>query len=784
MIFVGIGLAGAVLTAVVRMLVRVVSAVGNVRKADGRRRYWGEQMGVFVLGALMAFSVLRPHEHVLQGLDSSALRLMALAIEGGRPLSSVDSVMQSAPPMVRPWLLLKPDEQGRRTRDRSYEVDLDSAETKPFFYPLLPLCAAGWDAVVPGKAVDYFVPVIALLFCLAVLVTGDGVAGILGSVAATALLIASPLPAWLFRGFYLETMSAVLLGLAALSFVLRGRDSDPTSVWEFFAVGLAVSFHPVMAVPAVPLVACMLFFSTATFWKLLVRAAAFAGGVLPVIVLTLFVVSPYGELSWNSIGHSLRHSSSIKPAVVFACAFGAPAVALLTIRSRIPGWLAPVGWKRWAWPVVLTFAAVVPTLVSLVYWEHGQTQIVERGMMEFFAGLQWPLGAVLGVAAAIVVWSGKSLREGILLSLVCASLPLFFYLKGAESMGLWSQRRLIVPFLLVLVTVLPALMFLIRTWCVDGPLCVARRVCVLVVCAVVGLHNLVRWPAPYVVRYEKGADAWVSDVDSIVGKRLVLFDYHPFSVPFSALAKTRALGLSEFTTTGGLSVVMPWLAAVAGNEDVLLAATYKCPEMEDGVFFEPTGVSVTGKFTRARSKTVLPAVTEQKVVSLEFYRVRRLGGSSVRMTKKVMDRGMLGLRGTWGTAAVPIRLPGIGNMPARWSRNGSGVVGPVPSAGESVRIVVEAAAAREDGISEQVLTIRPPWAGELLRLTVSNEYTRAEGICAGPAVSSNLLSGVYVFGCDYPYAPGSAGIRGYPSDLGALIHSVSVEVLPSSNTGR
>jgi hypothetical protein len=180
---------------------------------------------IFTLCLLLicfSFLILRPHQDTFQGLDASAFRLMAKALDDGRQLKGVDETLKEVPVDVRKWLLLVPDDQGRLTRDRSFEIEsLNSCRTKPWFYPFLPLCMVGFDTMLPGQALDYFVPFLALIFCAVCLFVGTLRGGVAGAFMSLALLLGSPLPAWLFRGCHLEVVSGILIALAVLSWVGR-----------------------------------------------------------------------------------------------------------------------------------------------------------------------------------------------------------------------------------------------------------------------------------------------------------------------------------------------------------------------------------------------------------------------------------------------------------------------------------------------------------------------------------------------------------------------------------
>jgi hypothetical protein len=104
------------------------------------------------------------------------------------------------------------------------------------------------------------------------------------------------------------------------------------------------------------------------------------------------------------------------------------------------------------------------------------------------------------------------------------------------------------------------------------------------------------------------------------------------------------------------------------------------------------------------------------------------------------------------------------------------LLGPVPDVGMSVRVIVEGGACREDGRQDQVLRVHPPWGGESAELVLSNSWTRAEGILTRENdTPSQATTGAYRLTSAYPYDPAAAGIRGFDSDLGALIHRIRIE---------
>jgi hypothetical protein len=293
---------------------------------------------------------------------------------------------------------------------------------------------------------------------------------------------------------------------------------------------------------------------------------------------------------------------------------------------------------------------------------------------------------------------------------------------------------------------------------------------------IAGLVNFIQWPAPYLARHEKGATEWVASLSRDIGQRLTFFDYYPYSVPFATSGKMRVIGLSEY---GYLAhpKLSKWLVERAGQEEVLWVTAYSNPGLEDGVEFQSLGHQ-TVSFDRIVSKTALPAECRKYVIDVDILKGTHITNSTGLAVRKILDDGPLALRGHWGRGSQIQSKNSL--LPARWSREGAGIIGPVPQVGRAVRITIEAAASRDDGLPGQILKITPPWTGTSLALTISNDLTRVSGILARPDGSPDgSPTGIYKIFSEMPYDPGKIGISGYPSDLGARIHLIVIEEMES-----
>ncbi|MBA4388443.1 MAG: hypothetical protein C0404_10715 [Verrucomicrobia bacterium] len=737
----------------------------------------------FAAGALvLGFILLRPHEHVFQGLDSSAYRLMAQALRSGRPLNGPDTTLQELPADARKWVLLDSQRQGRLTRDRSFEIEsLGTCRTKPFFYPFLPLCMVGLDYVVPGS-MDYFAPLVAFLLCCTLVFVAVALAGPIGMPLVLALLLGSPLPAWLFRGCYVETISGIFMALALLSWLV-GRNTDRRmSFSHFLALGLAVSFHPVMIVLVIPLLGLIMFDTCRSASGMLLAMAGLLLGAMPIVLFTAFVATPYGGMTTGNVANWILNSSSIRPTLVIGAFLVLIMTAALCFRARMGRFLSVAGWRNHALSANLLVLWIAPALLAMAFWEQAQGKVVRAGFREMFLGLQIPFGVALGLTCIGLLLRRSAVRARLAITAVFLSLPLFCYLKGAESMGLWSQRRLIASLLLVIVCCLPFLADLAGKLTAPGRARLARVIAVVIVLLGVGFHSAVRWPAPYTVRYEAGADKWVERVRGRVGKSLVAVDNYGFSVPLAVDGKSRVIGLSD-DGAGGLPLLSSWLAARAQREEVFWLTAYSNPGLEDGVVLQQEGGRERADLMRAHSKTVLPAVYAEKVVDVAFLKIIPTAATNRLLVHKILDGGPLALRGPWRQSLTMIDLQDGTSVPAQWSRQGSGVIGPVSRPGGTVQITLEGTAGRADGEDKQILRFVPPWEGSNAVLTIGKGFTNVTATLRRPdgEAGDGSLTGTYRIYAELPYTPAKVGIRGYQHDLGALLHSIRIEVLSSNS---
>lgn len=737
-----------------------------------------------LLGGLILASgllLLRPHEDTFTGLDTSCYRLMAHAFAAGRQLHDTDSTLLELPPSLRRAVLLEYQAWGRDTRDRSFQVtSLRRGSTQPYFYPFLPMAAAGLDHLIWIPAGDYLVPLIGLLLFALILATGTALGDKYGLVASTALLFGTPLPAYLFRGYYAEAVAAalvmmVLLGLIVSAHFRLFRCLAP------LALGLAVCFHPVAIILALPALILMLMAPDLRRSGALWILAGFGIALAPLWAMTRWGCQPYGPITdWQHFVTRLSAQPLQQLLGVFVLIFLAGVLLLIlapaSFKTRLSGFVDRILTHPHLF-MGLLFLALLPLAIPPAWWSG--KPLVLRGLTEYWSGVRWSYGLVLLAGFLAAFWIKGQLRARMLLLLALFLSPFFFYLKGFEQMGLWSQRRLIPLTLLLIVALTPilatALARLARQ--VGGPAATLAATILLVAASL----NFIQWPAPYLVRHEQGTTAWVEAFSKTIGGRLTLFDYFPYSVPFSASGSTRVMGLSEFGCPA-LPDMAKWLAERARQEEILWVSAYRNPGLEEGITLASASHE-RALFERIVSKAAQPAECRKFIIEIDLMKCLPITNATGLSVKKILDGGPLSLRGPWGPRQPFHQADRL--LPAHWSRQGSGIVGPIPAAGHAVRVTLEAAASRGDGISGQGIRIHPPWPGPALVLAISNEFTHVTGTLPRPAGTQvEAFTGVYTLSADAPYDPRKEGIKGYPADLGARIHLIAIEEIGDpTNTG-
>lgn len=713
-----------------------------------------------------AFLLSRPHDDRFTGLDNMTYRQLAHAFLDGRGFHDPDAVLEQVPESLREDFLYHRGPAGRPTRDRAFQLaGWRSVQTQPFFMPMLSLAAAGLE---PVLAPERFVPLVGAWWLALVLAAAFCVGGGWGLAAAAALAAGTAWPAWFLRGFYAEGVGALLIaGVVAVSAVrpLRGG----MGAWAGFALGLAVSYHPTLVALSVP-VALGLVLEGGKWKSALGIAAGLLAGLFPFWALTRWVCQPYGN--WTHWQGALQMLSFSPEHQAIALVLGGG--ALVSAAALWAGFRPPV--RRWILRVDARmspagwWAVFALPLVGMFGVPGYAGDAIRGGAAAVWSGIRWPY-ALLLLAGAVAVTSGRRpVRERFWLAALCGAATFFFFLKGVEvPVGLWSQRRFLpVPLaaIALLAAPLSAALEAIR-----GP-----RVRLLAVAALLaaGAANGVRWPAAFATVNEQGASEWTREMAERMGTdRWVVFDYYPHSVPYAAGLKHRVLGLGQ-TSWRWWSDVADWLSERAASEDVwVVTSSAPCP-LEEKFRFEEV-FAKTGRFPVASAKAFFPAVRGERVVEHRVLRVVPLLPGETAAQDKTLDDSPIGLRGRWGNP----QNAGEGRL-ARWSRAGSGVVGPVPPPGGRVAFRIECAFwGPTPDWTNQTLCILPPWGGEPARAEVANGWQTLDVPLDRPADDGDRAgAGIYELNVDVPYNPQDFGLRGYPPDLGVQIRRMIIRIEP------
>lgn len=734
--------------------------------ARGRRSAPVSRLALAALAlAGAAFLLARPHDDRFSGLDTMTYGNLARAFLDGRGFHDPDVVLEEVPAPLRENFLLHRGPVGRPTRDRVFQLsDWQATATQPFFLPTLSLAAAGLE---PALAPERFVPLVGALWLVLMLAAGFCAGGGWGLFGAAALAVGTAWPAWFLRGFYAEGVGAALVGgvlAAAAVRPLRGGIAAAAG----FALGLAVTYHPTLAVLSGP-VALGLMLERSDRKTAAVLAAGTLLGLFPFWALTRWVCQPYGDWTrWESL-RKIVFSAPEHQALALALALVA-AISLAALGAgfapRVRGWIRKTDERLapWSW---LALGAL--PLLLIAAWPGAAGATLRAGAGATGSGIRWPMGLLLAAATVWILASRRPLRERFGVTALLWAALLFLFVKGVETpVGLWSQRR----FLPVALTGIAWLAAPLgaglaaaanrgRKWIWPAALLVA----------VAATWNPVHGPLAYVAVNERGATAWAESVAERLGtERRVVFDYYAHSIPYAAGLKHRVLGLGEFSGDRWPDVAA-WISTFVQTEEVWVATSWSPTALEDGWRLEPV-FSATGVFPVVKTKAFFPVARGERVVANVFSRAVPLARGETAAQDKTLDGSPIGLRGPWGKV----------RNGATWSRQGSGIVGPVPAPGQAAvfRAECDWTPPAADW-TEQALLVSPPWGGAPLRLTVSAGAGTAQGTLVRPADDGERPpTGTYVLRAERPYDPGAFGLRGYSSDLGVPIRRIIIRVEPGA----
>jgi hypothetical protein len=733
---------------------------------------------IVLLALVLALFWFRPHEDTFTGLDVAAYRLMGHAFAAGRAWHEPDRMLAKVPEPLWNAFTYRPGPTGRPTRDMVFQMESwTSARTEPFFLPSLPLAAHGWSLLLPRMDPDFFVPFIGWLFGMFLLFAGFTAGGRWGIGVAIALLMGTVYPAWFLRGYFPEAVGAVMLAAVLLTWV-SGALSPAMSGLCGLVAGLTLSLHPTLAAIALPLALLVALGGPHTIRRLLVVGVGFACGLAPFYLINTRICHPYGDLfNLQTLQAALKYSPYHRALGLVVLIMLGGGAGLIIGARHVQAWRQKAArWLQQPWRVALLFAAAAVPLLILLVTGAGDHRVA-AGFKECWTGIRMPYGLLLAAGGVALMTSRAHVKGKSFFIVLLLIAPLFFYLKGMEPAGLWSQRRLLPLMLPLSALLLPPLAEAVRRIAASGT---APKIVSLLLLLAAGSANFMRWPAPYAVRFDRGASAWVGKIEQQIRPAgLVVFDYFPFSVPFSVGNRLPVLGVGDYARSRWPEI-MAWLTATgqATNHSVCLVSAWENPELEEGVVLKTMGW-FEGSFPRVKAKACLPAVATTGTVGIALLAMTPAGRdyNAPLIVDKFFDGGPLALRGPWSRGRARLKT-GDGDLPAQWSREGSGLIGPVPAPGQSVIVSVDATfSARDPQRTSQWLTLTPPWHTPVARLCISNTCTRIKLRLTRPDGDPDrpARTGIYTLNADAPYDPAREGIRGYENDLGAIIHRLSIK---------
>ena len=727
----------------------------------------------YLAALCLAFSALSPGtpsgEVFFTGLDDTAQTVLARSLRAGAPLVGRDEAFAAVPPEVRPDLLYRPA-AAHRTRDLAREVDPATCEARPFFQPFLP-----WQ-----RAHLTGLPVLLVMLVGYAAERGMRSGGARDRpplpfpVFLTCFVLAAFafLP-WFGRfaaGPYSEG-PATLLAAFALALSFLGSDPDVPSGYAAlagFALGLAVSFHPILAVWSAP-IALFSILRHGRFRHTLALALGVALGLLPLIWSTTCVTAPYGNfLRPAELRAMISGSADIRAlAIGLAAALSVGAAVLAAAHAPRLRALA-------ARPRIRTgIAALCAATVALAIAAALRHPAARRALDADFDGL---LAAVPGLVAAVAfafVWR-RPASCFLLAAGAVASLP-YFVVQGQEvAVGLWSLRRSLTPLTLFsLAAALAAFETDDEEASLPPPERAARRrvrAVLLVLLALCAVTQLIRFRAVTRSAEEGGLELVQRVRARMLRSGLYLFDHFPHAAPFASQPRLTAFGLNEgVAKTLAHGRVVAWLRDECERRPTFVVSSDRISEtiLEDGLALVPQGEPVTGTVVHPVGRTFGTARPEGRTLSFTFLRARPAAAGDT--TTIAFNHSPFGLAGAWD---VPRR-----GRPGRWAAEGAAFWGPVPAPGGTVEIEADVSWWTREGTNAapQRLRVEPPFPGAAAEavLVPSRDFRRVVlRLTRDAADDTNLpASGLYRLSGSEHYDE-----RGFPPSLVACFRRLRASV--------
>jgi hypothetical protein len=736
-----------------------------------------------LLGAVL---LLRPHQETFIGLDSSAIRMMTHAMVSGRPQIGTDATLQQVPEELRHLFLYIPG-AGRLTRDRSFQLDdVQTCTYRPWFYPFIAYASAAFDYIIPGKNTDYFLPSLALAFFIAAGWFMASKTGAGGLVPALTILVGLPLFPWFARGYFPELAGMLGICLVLLHW-LHAEDSPRTSMLSHtrtgsghltlaaFLLGLCVCFHPLLLPWAGVGLFLILSNPALRTSQVILALCGFFTGLIPLVVMTHTITQPYGLIFSPAWMYTVFQGSTLF--FLFLCAALLGIVLLAVILTQSGRSLLHV--LLYSASGLAHLGRLLLALIPVIALLHAQqtTGAVMEGLRDLWSIARSPYGILVAATILASFHPRVRPRSRALLVATVAVASIYLYLKGIEPFGLWSQRRLLPILLPFTVAAMSIWRDFVAAPTSDRQLAGSSRMALLIGMGLILALMLWRHPGYYVVQAEKGADAVVQRLAQYTQHHWTIYDYHQYGSPLAALGQPRTLAISNRISESDQREIVKWAASAAQTQNIIWATAHDNPGLEAGVALDEI-LAIDQPLPRLLAKRALPAESREHDLRIRLLRMRPLQTDTTPNLDKILGRGILALRGPWGRSDITLRAPDGRQLPARWTREGSAVIGPVPPPGEHLLVELTAGAYRGGDIDHQILRIIPPWDGPALELRVNNPHTVIQGVLTRPedATGFSAQTGRYTLSATYPYDPAQQGIKGFAPDLGVLLHRIRMQV--------
>lgn len=751
------------------VLARLV-ALFNAQTPDKRIRLHSQILVVGFSATMLVALYLFAHQDTFTGLDAACYRQLAETFSNDtRGLHEVDTVFQSIPEELQKSFLYRPN--GRITRDRIFELKGASGATEPFFLPMLSLGAA----ILPD--IDLFVPICGALWFACLLIFGLCKCGRKGLLLAACCFFVTFWQMWFLRGFHTDAIGSILVGIALLAALTPQLRTSKLTIFVIgFLLGCSVGYHFTMVVPAGIVAVYLLLTKGLTFRRLLFLVLGGVVGIFPMLYQLINICAPYGNiLSLASFANMFTHVREIRfltLALFFAIiVFGGFATIILNprLQQKIHTFFDKNA------PKINPILIVVSAFVWIMYAFFAGPITV--GFSTIKTGLLYALPLI--IFAAILLSTSKeeeSVSHSALALMLTLMAALFVYIKGVEiHVGLWSQRR----FFPVVAMFMPLLIVALCSFKATG-----RERFLPIGLFLISFVPIVRWPSAYFGVFDasrneaRGELSLVSVVDDFIdkyndnGKAIFIFDYFPHSVPFQHKLNRCVLGVGEHAQWDYPKLVR-WAfnASKTNKSNAFFFSSYGVPKLEDGVALEPCGL-VSDRFKKYTTKGVFPVARNEakELIEIVGFELTHPTRSSIQ----VIDFDFLypfGLRQPWGKTT----------RHGTWSRQGSGIVGPIPEKGGKVLLTISAmwfAPVSDGSWQEQNLIIESPF-GEKKVIKISADEKFGVYSCEMERQAEDgfgdSLTGVYRFYVDKPYNPLEYGIKGFDNDLGVIFKRVSIK---------